>query len=103
MELLNYISPVLLFLTAMLGWWFGRRKQTAEIDSLAVSSSKVAVEALLATIHPLKQELEDLKFEVGELKELNKALVIENQSLQASIRQLRVLVQGIDDDASSGM
>lgn len=97
MEWYNYISPFLLFIGTLLGWWFGRRKQNVEIESISVSASKVALEALLSTVEPLRQEIADLKTEVEELKGLNAQLVSENESLAESVKQLRRLVQTVDD------
>ena len=97
MEWLNLLSPILLFTGTVIGFLFGRRKQNVEIDSIAVASSKVAVETLLATIDPLKEEIRQLKSEVEALKELNEMLVTENKQLSESIKQFKRYLAETDD------
>jgi len=93
----NVLSPILVFAAVVGGWVLGRRKQSAEIDSLTVSAAKVAVESLLSTVQPLKDEIEHLKSEVVQLRVLNQQLVEENKDLAKAINQLRRYVSTVDD------
>lgn len=97
MDPINYISPILLFVGSLIGFLFGKRKQSAEVESLSVNASKVALQALLSTIEPLKGEIEELKREVNSLKDLNRQLLNENADLADSVSALRKLVQQVDD------
>lgn len=94
---IEFLSPVLVFIGVVGGWFAGRRRQVVEIEGLSVSASKVAVETLLSTIEPLKAEIAELKSEVADLKDLNRQLIEENVTLASSVKQLRRLVQQVDD------
>ncbi len=89
---LNYISPILLFVGSLIGFVFGKRKQSAEVESLSVNASKVALQALLDTIEPLRGEIAGLKHEVENLKALNNQLILENADLANSVSELRKII-----------
>lgn len=95
--LANFLSPLLVFVAVVGGWVLGKRKQVAEVDSLTVGASKVAVDALLSTVQPLKDEIAHLKSEVDELRRLNQKLIAENRDLASAISQLRRYVSEVDD------
>lgn len=87
------IAPLLVFLGVAGGWFAGRKRQEAEVESLAVQASNVAVETLLDMVQPLKTEIAHLKTEINELKELNGRLIQENVLLSENIAQLKSLMQ----------
>jgi FtsZ-binding cell division protein ZapB len=95
---LNTLSPVLVFAAVVGGWWVGRKKQAVEVESLSVSASHVALDALLSTVQPLQDEIEHLKREVSHLRQLNQQLVEENRDLAKSVSQLRSYVTDVTVD-----
>ncbi len=83
------VSPVLVFFGIAGGWFAGRRREQATVEHLTVQASQVAVETLLETVAPLKEEINRLKAEVVQLRRLNQQLVDENRELKEAVDKLR--------------
>lgn len=98
-EVANILAPLLVFLGVAGGWWVGRKRQVAEVESLSVTASKVAVDSLLSTVQPLKDQVRRLEAEIEALKQLNEQLVRENETLRRSISDLRALFMKDDEPA----
>lgn len=88
----NLAAPLVAALAVVVGYLGGVRRNKAEVESLSVASTKAALESVLATVAPLKQEIIDLRVQVNELRVQNEALVSENKDLAGSVRQLRDLI-----------
>ena len=67
------------------GYWFGKRKRKAEVESLNVAASEATVGILLKGMRSLEKEIDSLRGEIVELMETNEALKVRNNKL---LRQL---------------
>ena len=67
------------------GYWFGKRKRKAEIQSLNVAASEATVGILLKGLRVLEKEMKALNDDLEVLTELNENLKNRNEEL---VRQI---------------
>jgi PAS domain-containing protein len=90
--LINVISPILVFVAFLGGWWLNRRKLPAEIESISTTAHTTALETLMAANETLRSDIDDLKVEIQSLKDANRVMSIENDALATTVAQLKRLV-----------
>ena len=94
--MIELVAPAVALFSALLGFLFGRRKQSAEVESLSVAAAKVAVDSLLLTVEPLRTEIAELKIQVATLERQNSELLAENRRLSRNVSDLRGYLQKLD-------
>lgn len=67
------------------GYWFGKRKRAAEVQSLNVAASEATVGILLKGLRSLEKEMQELNEDLEALAELNESLKHRNEEL---VRQI---------------
>lgn len=73
-------------LTAIAGWFVGRRKVTAETDNQVLRNLELSVNLYRQIIEDLKTEIESLNIKVQELEKKIDELHAENKILKSKIR-----------------
>lgn len=102
-EILETAAPYLSTgIASVIFYWFGRKKTSAEVSAIeatAVSSELHNVETAISIyrklsedlqvqIKGLKQELEKVYGQLGQVKEQNKTLINENRQLKGQLQSL---------------
>jgi peptidoglycan hydrolase CwlO-like protein len=72
-------------LTAIAGWFVGRRKQQADTDNQVLKNLEISVNLYRQIIEDLKREIESLNIKVQELEKKIDELHIENKTLKSKI------------------
>lgn len=83
-------DTILLFLsnaiTAIAGWWVGKRKVNAETDNQVLKNLELAVNLYKNIIDDLKQEIHDLNLKVQDLEKKIDELHAENKILKSKLK-----------------
>jgi peptidoglycan hydrolase CwlO-like protein len=72
-------------LTAIAGWFVGRRKKQADTDNQVLKNLEISVNLYRQIIEDLKREIESLNIKVQELEKKIDELHIENKTLKSKI------------------
>lgn len=72
-------------LTAIAGWFIGKRKVTAETDNQVLKNLELAVNLYKNIIDDLKQEIHDLNLKVQDLEKKIDELHAENKILKSKL------------------
>lgn len=80
--LLLFISNTM---TAIAGWFVGRRRQQAETDNSVLRNLELAVNLYKNIIDDLKQEIHELNLKIQELEKKVDELHAENKKLKANL------------------
>jgi len=82
-------ETILLFLsnalTAVAGWFVGRRKQQVETDNSVLRNLELAVNLYKNIIDDLKEEIHELNLKIQELEKKVDELHAENKKLKANL------------------
>ena len=70
-------------LTALAGWFVGRKKQQAETDNSVLRNLELAVNLYKNIIDDLKQEIHELNIKIQELEKKVDELHAENKKLKS--------------------
>ena len=81
-ELILIISNAL---TAIAGWFVGRRKQQAETDNSVLRNLEISINVYKTIIDDLKTEIQSLNLKIQELEKKIDELHEENKRLKASL------------------
>lgn len=73
-------------LTAIAGWWVGKRKVTAETDNQVLRNLELSVNLYKTIIDDLKQEIHDLNIKIQDLEKKIDELHAENKILKAKVK-----------------
>lgn len=73
-------------LTAVAGWFVGKRKVTAETDNQVLRNLELSVNLYRQIIEDLKKEIESLNIKVQELEKKIDELHSENKILKSKIK-----------------
>jgi hypothetical protein len=72
-------------LTAIAGWFVGRKRQQADTDNQVLKNLEISVNLYRQIIEDLKREIESLNIKVQELEKKIDELHIENKTLKSKI------------------
>ena len=72
-------------LTAIAGWFVGRKRQQANTDNQVLKNLEISVNLYRQIIEDLKREIESLNIKVQELEKKIYELHIENKTLKSKI------------------
>jgi peptidoglycan hydrolase CwlO-like protein len=72
-------------LTAIAGWFVGRKRQQANTDNQVLKNLEISVNLYRQIIEDLKREIESLNIKVQELEKKIDELHIENKTLKSKI------------------
>jgi peptidoglycan hydrolase CwlO-like protein len=72
-------------LTAVAGWFVGRKRQQADTDNQVLRNLELAVNLYKGIIDDLKQEIHDLNLKVQDLEKKIDELHDENKRLKAKL------------------
>jgi peptidoglycan hydrolase CwlO-like protein len=72
-------------LTAVAGWFVGRRKQQVETDNSVLRNLELAVNLYKNIIDDLKEEIHELNLKIQELEKKVDELHAENKKLKANL------------------
>lgn len=72
-------------LTAIAGWFVGKRKVTAETDNQVLKNLELAISVYSQIINDLKKEIESLNIKVQELESKIDELHTENKKLKSQV------------------
>jgi peptidoglycan hydrolase CwlO-like protein len=73
-------------LTALVGYFMGRKKQNAETDNTLLRNLEIGVEVYGEIIEGLRSEIQKLRIEINELETKVDQLVAENNKLKTKIK-----------------
>jgi peptidoglycan hydrolase CwlO-like protein len=73
-------------LTAIAGWWVGKRKVTAETDNQVLRNLELSIGLYREIIQDLKSQIESLNIKVDELEGKIDKLYAENKKLKSLVR-----------------
>jgi peptidoglycan hydrolase CwlO-like protein len=72
-------------ITAIAGWFVGRKKQQAETDNSVLRNLELAVNLYKGIIDDLKREIHELNLKIQELERKVDELHAENKKLKANL------------------
>jgi peptidoglycan hydrolase CwlO-like protein len=72
-------------ITAIAGWFVGRKKQQAETDNSVLRNLELAVNLYKGIIDDLKREIHELNLKIQELEKKVDELHAENKKLKANL------------------
>jgi len=70
-------------LTALAGWFVGKRKQQADTDNAILDNLAKSIGVYQTIIEDLKKEIHDLNIKVVKLEDTVNELMIENKKLKS--------------------
>lgn len=70
-------------LTALAGWFVGKRKQQADTDNAILDNLAKSIGVYQTIIEDLKKEIHDLNIKVVQLEDTVNELMIENKKLKS--------------------
>jgi peptidoglycan hydrolase CwlO-like protein len=73
-------------LTAIAGWFVGKRKVTAETDNQVLKNLELAISVYSQIIDDLKKEIESLNIKIQELEKKIDDLHQENKKLKSLVK-----------------
>jgi peptidoglycan hydrolase CwlO-like protein len=73
-------------LTAIAGWFVGKRKVTAETDNQVLKNLELAISVYSQIIDDLKKEIESLNLKIQELEKKIDDLHQENKKLKSLVK-----------------
>lgn len=74
-------------LTAIAGWFVGKRKTNAETDSIVLKNLELSVNLYAQIIRDLKTEIESLNIKIQELEKKIDILHEENRALKSKAKK----------------
>jgi peptidoglycan hydrolase CwlO-like protein len=72
-------------LTAIAGWFLGRKKSDAETDNMVLKNLELSIGLYKNIIDDLKNEIHELNIKVQDLEKKVDDLMIENRKLKSKI------------------
>jgi len=72
-------------LTAIAGWFVGRKRQQADTDNQVLKNLEISVNLYRQIIDDLKREIESLNIKVQDLEKKIDELHVENRTLKSKI------------------
>jgi peptidoglycan hydrolase CwlO-like protein len=72
-------------LTAIAGWFLGRKKSDAETDNMVLKNLELSIVLYKNIIDDLKNEIHELNIKVQDLEKKVDDLMIENRKLKSKI------------------
>lgn len=73
-------------LTAIAGWFVGRKRQQAETDNSVLRNLEISVNLYKTIIDDLKQEIHDLNLKIQDLEKKIDELHAENKILKSKLK-----------------